>query len=189
MRTPGGLRHEPADQLRARSPARRRAHTTTASTTSGRSSACARILPRLRPPKQGPPLASRGGSDRLRRSMGAVETLRSAFFRSFFRLLILFIGIAEWATAAWVLWALGVRVPVLVHVVAPLVVLALNRLVIQHARRLSRRPLPRSPSGSTSPSRSRRSSAACSSASRRCPWIVAWLAGARAGSAGLLLGR
>jgi uncharacterized protein len=74
--------------------------------------------------------------------MGVFETLRSAFFRSFFRLLILFIGIAEWATAAWVLWALGVRVPLLVHAVAPLVALALNRLVIQHARRLSRRPLP-----------------------------------------------
>ena len=73
--------------------------------------------------------------------MPVVETLRTTFFRSFFRLLILFIGIAEWATAAWVLRVLGVRVPVLVHVVAPLLVLALNRVVIQHGRRLARRPL------------------------------------------------
>ncbi len=73
--------------------------------------------------------------------MGVVETLRAAFFRSFFRLLILFIGIAEWATAAWVLGALGVRVPLLVHLVAPLLVLALNRVVIEHGRRLSRRPV------------------------------------------------
>ena len=73
--------------------------------------------------------------------MAVLETLRAAFFRSFFRLLILFIGIAEWATAAWVLRALGVGVPLPVHVLAPLLVLALNRVVIQHARRLSRHPV------------------------------------------------
>ena len=73
--------------------------------------------------------------------MSMVERLRSAFFRSFFRLLILFIGFAEWATAAWVLRMLGVRVPVLVHVVAPLVVLAMNRLVILRGREISRGPV------------------------------------------------
>lgn len=70
--------------------------------------------------------------------MSVIENLRSAFFRSFFRLLILFIGFAEWATVAWALHMLGVRVPVLVHLVAPLVVLALNRLVILRGRELSR---------------------------------------------------
>jgi predicted MPP superfamily phosphohydrolase len=72
--------------------------------------------------------------------MGMVESLRSAFFRSFFRLLILFIAVAEWATAAWVLRGLGVPVPLPVHLIAPFVVLALNRVVILRGRQLSRRP-------------------------------------------------
>jgi predicted MPP superfamily phosphohydrolase len=110
--------------------------------------------------------------------MSVVERFLSAFFRSFFRLLILFIGFAEWATAAWVLRMLGVRVPVLVHVVAPFVVLALNRLVITRGRELSRGPL-----GALAV----RVYVALAFTSIFCglflalaalPWTVAWLAGA-----------
>lgn len=70
--------------------------------------------------------------------MPSAESLRLAFFRSFFQLLVLFVGIAEWATVAWVLRACGVRLPWLGHVLGPLTVLWLNRLVLAHAPRLSR---------------------------------------------------
>jgi hypothetical protein len=58
------------------------------------------------------------------------EHLRRAFFRSFFRLLILFIGVAEWACVAWVLLRLGVRVPLVVHLAAPLAILLFNRWIV-----------------------------------------------------------
>jgi predicted MPP superfamily phosphohydrolase len=110
--------------------------------------------------------------------MGAVESLRSAFFRSFFRLLVLFIAVAEWASVAWVLWALDIPVPWPVHGLAPVALLAANRLVIVHGRRLSRRP-----AGALVI----RVYVALAFTSIFCglflglaalPWVLAWLAGA-----------
>jgi predicted MPP superfamily phosphohydrolase len=72
--------------------------------------------------------------------MASLEQFRLAFFRSFFRLVVLAIGVAEWATAAWVLAAAGVRVPWAAHALGPLAILWLNRRVLLHAARWSRRP-------------------------------------------------
>ena len=49
---------------------------------------------------------------------GVAETAKRAFFRSFFRLLLAFIALAEWACVAWILFAVGVRPPPAVHVLA-----------------------------------------------------------------------
>ena len=45
---------------------------------------------------------------------GVVETAKRAFFGSFFRLLLAFIALAEWACVAWILFAVGVRPPLAV---------------------------------------------------------------------------
>lgn len=61
-----------------------------------------------------------------------MERLRGAFFRSFFRLLLGALAVAEWACVAWLLHALGVRLPVLLHLGAPLAIFALNRWIVTH---------------------------------------------------------
>src|SRR5947207_7962237 len=74
---------------------------------------------------------------------GVVATVKRAFFRSFFRLLLAFIALAEWACVAWVLLAVGVRLPPAVHVLAPLAFFYLNRRLVVRRRssRRGRRPL------------------------------------------------
>ena len=42
---------------------------------------------------------------------GVIETAKRTFFGSFFRLLLGFIALAEWACIAWVLFAVGLRPP------------------------------------------------------------------------------
>src|SRR5690242_20391157 len=59
---------------------------------------------------------------------GVAERAKRAFFRSFFRLLVGFISVAEWASVAWMLAAAGVLVPIAVY--------ALNRrIVVRRGRR------------------------------------------------------
>jgi predicted MPP superfamily phosphohydrolase len=58
------------------------------------------------------------------------EVLKRAFFRSFFRLLLGFIALAEWASVAWPLHVLGLDPPRVLHVVAPVAIFFLNRLVV-----------------------------------------------------------
>jgi predicted MPP superfamily phosphohydrolase len=67
------------------------------------------------------------------------ERARLAFFRSFFSLLLLFLGFAEWACVAWVLHLLGVAVPAVANLAAPLAILSFNRWVL--VRRARPRPL------------------------------------------------
>ena len=74
---------------------------------------------------------------RLPEPLGLAERAKRAFFRSFFRLLLGFIALAEWASAAWVLFVAGVHVPRAAHLLAPLAIYALNRWIItrpRHAR-------------------------------------------------------
>jgi predicted MPP superfamily phosphohydrolase len=53
------------------------------------------------------------------------------FWRNFFSLLLIFVAAAEWACAAWVLAALAdVHFGTRVHLAAPFVIYALNRLII-----------------------------------------------------------
>ena len=66
---------------------------------------------------------------------GLAERAKRAFFRSFFRLLLGFIAVAEWATAAWVLFVAGVHPPRAAHLLAPLAIYALNRWIITRPRR------------------------------------------------------
>jgi predicted MPP superfamily phosphohydrolase len=68
-----------------------------------------------------------------------LERARLAFFRSFFRLLIVFIAVAEWACIAWTLRAFGIGVPRVLHLVAPLAIFALNRGIVL-SRRAGRAP-------------------------------------------------
>jgi len=72
---------------------------------------------------------------------GVAETAKRAFFRSFFRLLLAFIALAEWACVAWILFAVGVRPPPAVHVLAPFAFFYLNRRLVVR-RRSPRRPRP-----------------------------------------------
>src|SRR5262245_52395508 len=58
------------------------------------------------------------------------EALKRAFFRSFFRLLLGFIALAEWASVAWSLHVLGVDPPRVLHVVAPVAIFLLNRWIV-----------------------------------------------------------
>jgi predicted MPP superfamily phosphohydrolase len=67
-------------------------------------------------------------------SSSLTERARLAFFRSFFRLLIVFIAIGEWACVAWVLHALGIAVPTWLHLVAPLGIFLLNRAIVLRRR-------------------------------------------------------
>src|SRR5437667_10307512 len=69
---------------------------------------------------------------------GAIETAKRAFFRSFFRLLLGFIALAEWVCVAWVLLAAGLRPPRALHILAPLAIFQLNRWLV--TRRPSDRP-------------------------------------------------
>ena len=71
---------------------------------------------------------------------GGAEALKRAFFRSFFRLLLVFIAIAEWACAAWGLRLIGVRPPSALHLVAPLAIFSLTRWIVVR-RRGARRPV------------------------------------------------
>src|SRR5439155_399640 len=74
---------------------------------------------------------------RLPEPLGLAERAKRAFFRSFFRLLLGFIALAEWASAAWILFVAGVHVPRAAHLLAPLAIYALNRWIItrpRHAR-------------------------------------------------------
>ncbi|TMA52542.1 MAG: hypothetical protein E6J75_16700, partial [Deltaproteobacteria bacterium] len=71
------------------------------------------------------------------RAVDAIEAAKRAFFRSFFRLLVAFIALAEWACVAWVLLAVGLHPPRIVHVVAPLAIFQLNGWIV--TRRRSRR--------------------------------------------------
>jgi hypothetical protein len=66
---------------------------------------------------------------------GLGERLRVLFFRSFFRLLLVAIAVAEWACVAWSLHHLGVRLPTVLHVVGPLAFLLLNRRIASGRRR------------------------------------------------------
>jgi uncharacterized protein len=70
---------------------------------------------------------------------GLTERLKVLFFRSFFRLLLVAIGVAEWACIAWGLYALGVPPPPVLHVVGPLAILALNRRIATNRRAVRRR--------------------------------------------------
>src|SRR5512132_1838937 len=65
---------------------------------------------------------------------GLIERLRLAFFRSFFRLLVLFVAVAEWACIAWVLGLFGIRPPFVAHVLAPVVIFLFNRRVLVRGR-------------------------------------------------------
>ncbi len=65
-----------------------------------------------------------------------MEAVKRAFFRNFFRLLVLFVAVAEWACIAWVLRVAGVAVPPSLHVAAPVGIYLLNRWIV-------RRPSPR----------------------------------------------
>jgi len=71
------------------------------------------------------------------RAAAAVETAKRTFFRSFFRLLVAFIALAEWVCVAWVLRAVGLRPPRALHVLAPFAIFQLNRWIV--TRRRSRR--------------------------------------------------
>jgi uncharacterized protein len=67
--------------------------------------------------------------------LGLAERAKRAFFRSFFRLLLGFIALAEWACVAWVLFVAGVHVPRAVHVLVPFAIYALNRWILIRPRR------------------------------------------------------
>jgi len=67
--------------------------------------------------------------------LGLAERAKRVFFRSFFRLLVAFIALAEWACVAWVLFVSGIRTPRALHVLAPLAIYALNRWIITRPRR------------------------------------------------------
>jgi predicted MPP superfamily phosphohydrolase len=80
-------------------------------------------------------MASITGHATARRApSGLVERVRLAFFRSFFRLLIVFIAVAEWACIAWTLHALGARIPSAAHVLAPAAIFWLNRRIVLRRR-------------------------------------------------------
>lgn len=70
-----------------------------------------------------------------------MERLKRAFFRSFFRLLLAVVALAEWTCVAWTLHAIGRDVPGWVHAPAVLGVFLVNRWIVLHRR--SARPLPR----------------------------------------------
>ena len=72
---------------------------------------------------------------------GAIETAKRAFFRSFFRLLLGFIALAEWVCVAWVLLAAGLRPPRALHILAPLAIFQLNRWLVTRRRSDRRRLL------------------------------------------------
>src|SRR5207249_1899736 len=72
---------------------------------------------------------------------GAIEAAKRAFFRSFFRLLVAFVALAEWVCIAWVLLSVGLRPPRALHVLAPLAIFQLNRRIVMRRRSDRRRVL------------------------------------------------
>jgi hypothetical protein len=67
------------------------------------------------------------------------ERARVAFFRLFFRLLIIFIAVAEWVCIAWVAHALGGTPPIVLHVLTPAFFYFLNyRIIVRRGARRSR---------------------------------------------------
>src|SRR2546426_8437048 len=66
----------------------------------------------------------------LARAPGLFETAKRAFFRSFFRLLLAFVALAEWVSVAWGLHVAGVHAPLPLHVFAPLAIYRLNRRIV-----------------------------------------------------------
>ncbi|TMA63707.1 MAG: metallophosphoesterase [Deltaproteobacteria bacterium] len=72
---------------------------------------------------------------------GAIEAAKRAFFRSFFRLLVAFVALAEWVCIAWVLLSVGLRPPPALHVFAPLAIFQLNRRIVMRRRSDRRRRL------------------------------------------------
>ena len=73
---------------------------------------------------------------------GLVEKAKRLFFRSFFRLLLVFVALAEWACVAWPLRIAGIRPPLVLHVLAPLGIFNLNRWVVGRRALARRRPRP-----------------------------------------------
>ena len=73
---------------------------------------------------------------RLAPRLTLAERAKRAFFRSFFRLLLGFVALTEWACAAWLLFVVGVHVPRTAHLLAPLAIYALNRWLITRPRRV-----------------------------------------------------
>ena len=71
----------------------------------------------------------------LARPLALGERAKRVFFRSFFRLLLGFVALAEWACAAWVLFIAGVHLPRAAHGLAPLAIYALNRWIVTRPRR------------------------------------------------------
>ena len=68
------------------------------------------------------------------RAPGLLETAKRTFFGSFFRLVIAFVALAEWVAVAWVLHAVSVHPPRVLHLLAPLAIFQLNRWVILRRR-------------------------------------------------------
>jgi predicted MPP superfamily phosphohydrolase len=70
----------------------------------------------------------------LPQPLGLAERAKRAFFRSFFRLLIAFIALAEWACVAWVLVVAGLHVPRAAHLLVPVAIYFFNRWIITRTR-------------------------------------------------------
>jgi hypothetical protein len=56
--------------------------------------------------------------------------LEHLFFRSFFRLLLMFVAFAQWACVAWVLHRLGIDLPLAVHVLSIVAIFVANRRLV-----------------------------------------------------------
>jgi predicted MPP superfamily phosphohydrolase len=87
---------------------------------------------------EAPALAAGDAHGQGRREM---ERVKRAFFRSFFRLLLGVVALAEWACVAWTLHAVGRDVPAWLHAPAIAAVFLVNRWVVLHRR--GSRPMPR----------------------------------------------
>jgi predicted MPP superfamily phosphohydrolase len=70
------------------------------------------------------------------RTEDLLEPVKRNFFRFFFRLLLGFVALAEWACVAWALFGLGLEPPAVLHLLAPVGIYLVNRRVI--LRRQSR---------------------------------------------------
>src|SRR5437867_11819468 len=71
-----------------------------------------------------------GVAGALQGAAGPIEAAKRAFFRSFFRLVIGFVALAEWACVAWGLHAAGRHVPLPLHLLAPFAIYQLNRRIV-----------------------------------------------------------
>jgi predicted MPP superfamily phosphohydrolase len=70
------------------------------------------------------------------------EALKRAFFRSFFRLLILVIAAGEWVCVAWLFHAAGRPLPAVAHLLGVTAIFVLNRWIVAHRRGLRAMPRP-----------------------------------------------